>query len=228
MTNEERMTVYTKVFQFVIDNRLGQVPIPFQAMSRCLGVKLVPLSEICRKTGLEEEDIFQIWGNSDGCVSNYVNPTGWMHLRIAYNDRKPEGRIRFTVMEEFSHIILGHVADPDFNVFRQSYEEEKYLQYDEEARMASGLLICPPKLYYSHPERMSCQELQRICRLTGQCAAARKKILDGYESEIIGHPLYSQLPEPYFDATAESAYSVPLSPYGESQDKIGEPVNFIF
>ena len=94
--------------------------------------------------------------------------------KIAYNDNKPLERIRFTVCEECMHILLGHTKNPSFNAFQQSYSPPTYAQYDEEARIGAGLIICPSQFYYAHSNEISSTHLCRICRISEPCANIRQ------------------------------------------------------
>lgn len=102
--------------------------------------------------------------------------------------------MRFTVFEELSHILLGHTRDERFCVFAQQYPEEIYQQYEREARIAAGLLLCPPQFFYRTYPPLLERELPAACLITSQCAKTRLKVLYRYRDEIEAHPLYQELP----------------------------------
>ena len=122
-----RHYVYDTVFQFIIDNNLKVFPISVQKLCSLLNTELVTLSDIVRHSNLRIKDVFDIWGNEDGCVMAYEH-NGTLYHKIAYNDNKPLERIRFTVCEECMHILLGHTKNPSFNAFQQSYSPPTYAQ----------------------------------------------------------------------------------------------------
>lgn len=188
-----RHYVYDTVFQFIIDNNLKVFPISVQKLCSLLNTELVTLSDIVRHSNLRIKDVFDIWGNEDGCVMAYEH-NGTLYHKIAYNDNKPLERIRFTVCEECMHILLGHTKNPSFNAFQQSYSPPTYAQYDEEARIGAGLIICPSQFYYAHSNEISSTYLCRICRISEPCANIRIKVLDKYKNELQQRPLYKQLP----------------------------------
>ena len=179
MTPEQRQSAYSKMLRFMTKNGLNTVPLDLPALCSSLGIDLVPLSRIMNDTGLTAQEVFAIWGNEDGAV----NMCGGTH-RIAYNDRLPQGRIRFTLCEELAHVVYAHTADPDFNIFFQRYAPGKYANYDEEARLGAGFLICHPKFYYTHERLLTPKHLSEICNITLPCARARCEIYAKYRDEI--------------------------------------------
>lgn len=193
MTNEkEREDIYTRVFSFLIAHNI-QVPIDVKQLCMLLNVELVPLSQIENDTGLSMWDVFELWGNEDG-TANVDYSQGRKTYKIAYNDYTPR-RSMFTIAEEISHIILGHLEDSSFCIFSQTYKDEIYLKYEEEARIAAGLLICPPNFFYKNEKYLNETRLSDLCHITRKCAHVRIDVLNKYREEINMHPLYDKLPE---------------------------------
>lgn len=191
-TEKERDDIYTRVFSFLIAHNI-QVPIDIRFLCALLNVDLVPLSQIENDTGLSMWDVFEIWGNEDG-AANVICSGSRRTYKIAYNDYTSR-RSMFTIAEEIGHIILGHLEDPSFSIFSQTYKDETYLKYEEEARIAAGLLICPPKFYYENEKYLNEAKLSDLCHITKKCAHVRIGILNKYRDEINTHPLYDKLPE---------------------------------
>lgn len=200
MTPEEnrRQKVYTTIFKFITNNHIATLPIDIEAIAKILNAKIVPLSQIVTEGRLTEQEVLNIWKNEDGCVHCYSDKHGQAHYKVAYNDRKPYRRIRFTIVEELSHIILGHTACSDFNVFCQSYSEEKYRKFDEDARIAAGILLCSPKFYYHTAHKHDAKSLATICDITESCAKTRICVFTKFESEITRNPYYAALPVPSY------------------------------
>ena len=190
-TPERRQWLYTRMLRFMRANQVNMVPLELGGLCGRAGVELVPLSQLTRETGLTEREIFAIWGNRDGAVNAYK-----ARHRIAYNDALPHGRVRFTICEELAHMVYGHTADPAFNVFSQDYDAEKYAQYEEEARLGAGLLICHPKFYYTYEWFLTPKNLAEICRITQPCARVRREVFSKYRDEIERNMAYqfSKLP----------------------------------
>lgn len=191
MTLDRRQIIYSKIFQFMLKNGTTSLPLNIESLCEKVGVDLVPLSQIIQDTGFSNDDIFSIWGNKDGAI----NCCGDTH-RISYNDAKPQGRIRFTMLEELAHMICEHTKDPRFNIFSQEYDEDTYLQYEEEARMGAGMLICNPKFFYSYQDVLTISLLANICDITLPCARTRSDVFHKFKAEITSNPIYSVLPTP--------------------------------
>lgn len=140
------------------------VPVDISQLCIYCDVRLIPLSRMV-DDGFKVSQVFGYWGNEDG-TSTLCQGRGI----IAYNDYQPEKRIRFTLAEEFMHIYLGHLNDSRFNMFSQDFDEETYLQYEAEAKTAAGMLLCPPKFYFTFEAELSPYALSRICRVSEACA----------------------------------------------------------
>ena len=192
-TEKERKDIYTRVFSFLIDHDIHVIPIDMKQLCVLLNIELVPLSQIENDTGLSIWDVFEIWGNEDG-VANVDCSQGRKTYKIAYNDYTSQ-RSMFTLAEEISHIVLGHLEDPSFCIFSQTYKDEIYLKYEEEARIAAGLLICPPNFYYDNEKYLNEKTLSEFCHISTTCAHTRIGVLNRFREEINSHPLYSKLPE---------------------------------
>ena len=196
MTENKRQEIYNKCFDFMITNDISLYPISLNDLCDILKVELVKLTDITSNLGLENEDIFAIWGNKDGVVASYTNEYDEISYKISYNDKKPVGRIRFTIAEELSHIILGHINDVNFNIFQQNYDEKSYCEFDEEARISAGILLCSPKLYYGTEYTITCDFLTHACNISLKCAEVRCSVFNRFKDEIIRNPLFTHLPTP--------------------------------
>ena len=164
--------VIEQVLHFQCGNAYA-LPLNIEALCRALGIGLRPLSQIVRESGLREEEVCACWGNPDGVLMRAGG-----HGLIAYNDARPPLRQRFTLCEEIAHWLLGHLDEPGFSAFRQDYREEVYRRCEEEARLAAGLLLCPPRWFFAQRPAPSAQELKRRCGVSLACA---RHILGDYE-----------------------------------------------
>lgn len=142
MTEKRRQEVYGRVFTTMLQYKAFSLPLDINRLCKDMGIELRPLSRIIQDTGLSAQAVFDIWGNEDGAVNAYQH----RHI-IAYNDFRHPGRIRFTIGEEIGHVICGHTEDPRFCVFNQTYSENTYKAYEEEARMSGGLILCQPQYF---------------------------------------------------------------------------------
>lgn len=141
------------------------LPLNAQALCRTLDITLRPLSAIERESGLGAEEICGLWGNPDGVLQQSGG-----RCAVCYNDRRPPGRIRFTLAEEIAHHLLGHLDEPGFSVFRQDYSEAVYQRCEQEARLAAGLLLCPPRWFFAHERELTERSLSRRCGVSLACA----------------------------------------------------------
>lgn len=195
--NISEQEIYSRIFAFIIENDLYEVPISINKIAKILNVKFKPLSSYI-DAGFKENEIFSIWGNEDGVVQQYNNSDKSYYV-ISYNDTRNNNRYRFTIMEEFSHIILGHTNDCEFNLFNQKYSNKKYKMYDKEARICAGILIMPPNLYYEILSHTSPSFAADILGISITCANTRYNIYDKYKDDILSNIFYSSLPSPYLN-----------------------------
>lgn len=185
-----RQEIYSIAFKFLIENNISTIPVWTEDICKQLNIRLVSLSDIVRDSGLSEEEVFACRGNEDGVLQSYGNT-----YKIALNDRKPLKRQRFTIMEEISHRLLGHISDERFNIFSQAYDEATYRRYEEEARMCAGILLCPPQFFYDeYNKQMSSNFFETVYNVSAPCAKTRIDILSKYEYEIKSCELYKSLP----------------------------------
>lgn len=195
----DREKIYNKIFRFIIKHKLNIHPTPIEDVCKILNAKLVPLSYILKNSNLKEDNIFSIWGNKDGVINICKLSNGKRIYKISYNDSLSYQRIRFTIMEECSHIILGHTEDPSFNIYNQSYNENLYKQYDEEARMCAGILLFSPKFYYTFKSSLHCTIISDFCNISKKCANVRMSVYDKFKDEIMANKYYEYLPVPKFN-----------------------------
>ena len=191
ITNERCQQVYTTIFSTMIANHALSLPLHIGNLCDSLGIELCPLSDIIAGTGLPEQALFDIWGNEDGAVMQFNG-----HNKIAYNDSLPRCRVRFTICEEISHVVLHHVEDSRFNAFNQSYGSRIYLEYEEEARIGAGLMLCQPQYFFPHRDLLTPSSVSYLCDITNKYAEVRCDVLSRFEDSITSNPLFHLLPQP--------------------------------
>ena len=165
------------------------LPLNIEALCRTLGLELCPLSAIVRGSGMSAEEVCAFWGNPDGALQRLGG-----RFVISYNDARPARRQRFTLCEEVSHWLLGHLDEPGFSVFSQDYREEVYRRCEEEARLAAGMLLCPPRWFFAHEKELGERALMRRCGVSLACA---RHILADYArlgTELRACPTYGFVP----------------------------------
>ena len=143
--------------------RLYSLPASMEWLTAYSGIEPVPVSSLSVSTGFNRERIISSIGSRDG-VSLLQGKKKW----ILYDDSKPVNRVRFTICEELMHYKLGHVYDSRFNPLVQDYSEEVYEMYEEEAKLAACLILCPPSLYLRRG--IETRQLMRTCGVSEACA----------------------------------------------------------
>ena len=100
---------YEEIERVVVDlyvkHSIHNIPIePFKILEE-RGYVLIPFSKF------NKEDCFE-QVNDDNDAFSFYSPKHKTYF-IIYNDEKPLPRIRFTLMHELGHIILGHKGESD-------------------------------------------------------------------------------------------------------------------
>ena len=141
------------------------LPLNIRALCRSLGLELRSVMDITRSSGLRAREVYELWGNPDGVLQRAEG-----RYVLCWNNYRPLLRQRFTMCEEISHFLLGHLDEPGFSVFSQDYREEVYQRCEEEARFAAGLLLCPPRWFYAHEKELTERAIMRRCGVSLACA----------------------------------------------------------
>lgn len=174
----ERDALVIKAANYIVDRNIYKLPVNIVSVCRSFGIRLLPASEYIRK-GMEAKALFGTWGNPDGTAISM----GDSHT-INYNDMAPEKRIRFTLAEEFMHIFLGHTKDLRFNVFDQSYSQETYMQYEEEAKHGAGMILVPPSIYFKYRRLYGLDQIAKLCQVSHACAYTVARYYDQNEAYL--------------------------------------------
>lgn len=176
----------------LIRRYVSSVPVDVKGIAERSGIALIPLTQICAGTGMSPGEVYAIWGNQDGVANAHKG-----RYAVAYNDTVPEVRRRFTVAEELMHIFLGHLS-PEFNVYEQSYSDTLYRQCEKVAKVCAGMLLCPPKLYYTHEAYITAPTLAKLCEISEECAERAMSIYASPEvrRELCGSVEYGFMPVP--------------------------------
>ena len=199
----ERQYIYDGIFSFLLDIDTPVISTPLRYICDKLNIELMPLSRIISETQLSGQEIFRVWSNKDGYLYKH-QANGVYSFKIAYNDvTNSKERQNFTIAEELSHYILGHYLNYNRNILHLNALEEadvkKYRYIEECARMAGGILVCPPPVYYVLDDEytLSKQDTAKIFNISVSCAGVRMSILKKYEKEIKDTPRYNELLKHY-------------------------------
>ena len=109
---------------------INKIPVNVFDLANKMGIRLVKYSQLTEYEVNKLESL-GISRNSDGFFA-LVNKNGNDIPFIYYNDRKNEKRIRFTILHEIGHFVLGHLEQSDLA--------------ETEANFLAKYLIAPPVL----------------------------------------------------------------------------------
>ena len=138
---DDRLIEIIEVVKTISNQWVYTLPVDMEALCHVYGGKLTTLED-CEAMGLDRARVVACMGNKDGVATR--GKRGW---GIIYDKNAPVNRLRFTLAEEFMHTVLGHTLDRRFNALDPTYDEEVYRAYEEEAKVAAGLLLIPPRTW---------------------------------------------------------------------------------
>lgn len=149
------------------------LPVDVEQLIRVYGGKLTTLED-CESLGLDRKVVVRCMGNKDGVATRGRH--GW---GVIYDKNAPVNRLRFTLAEEFMHTMLGHTLDPRFNALDPSYSEEVYAAYEEEAKVAAGLLLIPPSAWRRCGGDAA---VGKVCGVSAACVFVCRSTMNKYAS----------------------------------------------
>ncbi|MDO4596110.1 MAG: ImmA/IrrE family metallo-endopeptidase [Coriobacteriaceae bacterium] len=139
-----------KVVEIFKITREGAIPVNPFCIAHKLGIRMVPY------TSLEEGGARAACAISESGFKCYLAPSNKTPLHfIFYNDKMNQGRIRFTILHEIGHIVLGHMQESDVA--------------EAEANFFAKYAIAPPMLVY-HIRPNDYTEIEDTFDLSRECA----------------------------------------------------------
>lgn len=172
MNDREKQIV--RIVNKMIHRHVFQMPVDIQQLCEAYGAHWLTFGQLGPETAIG------LIGNRDGAAIDLDRNT-W---GILYNEKVPETRLRFTLAEELMHRLLSHSQDPDFVFYRQTYTEEKYGQYEAEAKRAAGMILVPPTLYYKYRQVYCHDQIAKLCHVSEACVYTVAKFYEEHEEEI--------------------------------------------
>ena len=176
MTESEQRALW--LANLLQERHVYKLPVNPLRIARAYGIRVQTASDYI-SAGMDEQELFEVWGNRDGCAM-----AAGRDFLICYNDKQPPNRQRFTAAEELCHILLGHVRDARFRVGTQEFDREIYLEYEREAKTAAGLLLMPASTYLRLRYAYPLQELAWACRISEDCARMTAAFIARNEAEL--------------------------------------------
>ncbi len=156
---------------------IPETPFDVFALCRRFGIELMPLSYFLEK-GIPREAFFALIGNTDGAAV-----TDGRSVKILYNGEKPRHRVRFTLMEELSHTLLGHLNDERFDI-RNELDDIAYSQYEAEAKACAGLLLMSPPAYFRLRKNYTLSQIAAIFDISIGAAYLAARFCNEHEEEL--------------------------------------------
>ena len=172
-----RENIFHTITAFLREYGFHTAPTPLGRVCEVLGIELVPLTKSMLQ-GFGKGFVFRLWGNSDGALQ-IVLKDGNVYAKIGYNDLMRPERVRFTIAEEICHFLLGHYTDRRCDKNAAVFDADYYMNCEQQARLAAGLLLCPPDIYNAVAPK-SIKEIGAVFAISDSCAMMCKNELDAY------------------------------------------------
>lgn len=132
--------------QFLATISIGMFPLDVFSLPTLIKEKYgfnIIISSLSNYNLFREAQGIMPYNLPDGeCI--YISETN--EYNIIYNDKQNKKRIRFTIMHEIAHIILGHVGPGNATLSRISPTDSVKLRYEGEANTFAGNALAPPIL----------------------------------------------------------------------------------
>ena len=180
---DDRLREIICTVKTISDRHVFTLPVNIEAICRAYGGRLTNLDD-CESLGLDRDVVIDCMGNKDGVATRGCKVWG-----IIYNSNVPPNRLRFTLAEEFMHTVLGHTLDPRFNALDPSYDHEVYMEYEEEAKVAAGLLLMPPRVWRRYERTVGAKGIGKLCGVSDAFVDVWQETMNKY-AEIMNKYAY--------------------------------------
>ena len=137
LTNDKYEVIKQNVVKMFIDNDIRRIPIDCFEICQKMCIELKKYSQLTPEALQKAKEI-----SEDGfclLVEKGPIPFAFLQWYIFYDDTKSRERIRFTIMHEIGHIVLGHT-------------EHSQLAESEANFFAKYSLAPPPLVHKIQPE----------------------------------------------------------------------------
>lgn len=153
LTNDRYEVIKKSVVKMFVENDIRQIPIDCFEICQKMCIKLRKYSQLTSDALLKAKEI-----SEDGyCMLIKEGPEPFVSLQwyIFYDDTKSRERIRFTIMHEIGHVVLGHT-------------EHSQLAESEANFFAKYSLAPPPLVHKIKPEDY--MDISKDFDLSQECA----------------------------------------------------------
>lgn len=181
MASNPAITKYEKAFmasqQFLAALGIGRFPLDVFALPRLIKGHYghsITLSSLAEFNSYRRQIGAPAYHVTDG-ECRFV-PEGQAY-NIIYNGGQNFQRVRFTIMHEIAHIILGHVGQNSPPMGRAIPQDPLQLRYEGEANTFASNALAPPILIHTLLEGKAFDpvKVQRCFHISGAAARAYRK-----------------------------------------------------
>lgn len=102
----------TLAAQTLIEKGICRLPVkPEEIIPTVPNCVLVPYADVARVINVSRDDVLIMFDPAKDAVTYVLNlSNGRRYYVVAYNQRKPFDRLRFTLAHELGHILCGHIG----------------------------------------------------------------------------------------------------------------------
>lgn len=163
-----------KARQFIRDYGIDWLPVdPFEIAEK-MGLEVKTIERLSEETGIDRFRLIKSVIDSEDGLAIYDPDTN--EYKIVINEQvEPYGRIRWTMMHEIGHIVLGHLNDfRQTSITRRNLNDEEYDALEQEAHIFAGEVLAPKYILYRIGAH-SPTEIEEICELSKAAARSRSE-----------------------------------------------------
>lgn len=181
ISNEPRYKRTTDIAnKFLIQQNICRLPVDPFAIAERNNWKIVKVGDIAVDLKMTHEYVLTKLIKTNDGVSLYCDCLN--QYKIVYNEKvRSQGRIKWTIMHEIGHIVLGHLSDYKHAIIaRGGLEEKEYDALEKEADLFAGLVLAPP-IVMLDLNITSKQKIIEFCKLSEEAAGYRLEFFNKWK-----------------------------------------------
>ena len=138
-------------------------------------IEIKTIADLSYESGIDRQVLIDdvIYGE-DGLA--IYDPETDTYTIIIDESAEPFGRVRWTVVHELGHIVLGHLTDSRTSILKWELSDEEYEQLEQEAHIFAGEVLAPKFILYRIGAHSS-EEIQDICELSIAASNSRENAI---------------------------------------------------
>jgi Zn-dependent peptidase ImmA (M78 family) len=164
-----------KAREFLIDQSITSLPVdPFEIAINN-GWELIKITDAARETGISGKDILEKIIKSNDGLAQYCVYT--RQYKITYNNMmRPTARIRWTIMHEIGHIVLGHLTEFETVSLTRGMNNKEYEVLETEAHFFASEVLAPCIVLKSI-NVFNAKDIKVICKLSSSAAVKKEALI---------------------------------------------------